>query len=160
MRREVFPNRPHRGGRTGDTSSVQWFEQAQAAEKREDWDTAIPLVRDHAKCYGDSDEHDSHLWHMDLLVRAQRLAELAERALTDVHARRRLNRGLRDQGREAALRERAAGGDLDALYVLLSLLCETGRVWEADRVLQEIAPENAYAHENVASFRAPPSGIR
>ncbi|MFJ8883846.1 hypothetical protein ACIRJR_10580 [Streptomyces sp. NPDC102402] len=132
---------------------MKWFEQARAAEEREDWDTAVLLTAGHARCYGDSEEHDSHLWHMDLLVRAQRFAELTERALTDVHARRRLNRGLRDQGREAALRHRAAGGDVDALYVLLRLLCGTGRSEEAGQVLQEVAPENPYAQGIVADGR-------
>ncbi|MGW0779697.1 hypothetical protein [Streptomyces sp. NPDC002913] len=132
---------------------MTWFERARAAEEREDWDTAVLLVAGHAACYGDAVEHDSHLWHMDLLVRAQRFAELTERALTDVHARRRLNRGLRDQGREAALRLRAAEGDKDALYVLLRSLCETGRAGDAEQVLQEIAPDNMYAQGIVADGR-------
>ncbi|MEU7414189.1 hypothetical protein AB0B40_33605 [Streptomyces sp. NPDC042638] len=43
---------------------------------------------------------DNHLWHMDLLAHAGRLSELTELAFTDVHARRRLNGTLREQGME------------------------------------------------------------
>lgn len=95
-----------------DTRPVEWFEQARAAEQFRDWDAAIALVSAHAECYStDPYMHDNHLWHMDLLARAERLSELTERALTDVHARRRLNTSLRERGMEAALRNRAEDGD-------------------------------------------------
>jgi hypothetical protein len=78
---------------TGDTRLVDWFEQAEAAERLQDWDMAIALVSAHAECCSsDPDMHDNHLWHMDLLARAERIPELTERALTDVHARRRKSR--------------------------------------------------------------------
>ncbi|MFJ4850465.1 hypothetical protein [Streptomyces sp. NPDC088733] len=80
---------------------MAWFEQAQAAEQRRDQDTAIALVSAHAKYYS------THLRHMDLLARAERLPELAERALTDVHARRRLNGAIREREMEAALHKPA-----------------------------------------------------
>ncbi|MGI5254153.1 hypothetical protein [Actinacidiphila glaucinigra] len=122
---------------------MEWFEQVQAAEERRDWDAAIALVSAHAECYStDWSRHDSHLWHMDLLVCAERFSELAERALTDVHARRRLNRGLRERGMEAALRNRAEAGDRDALYVLVRLLCETSGPQEADRAVQDLGPDD------------------
>lgn len=137
---------------------VEWFEQAQAAERREDWNTAIALVSAHAECFSaDYNRHDSHLWHMDLLVRAGRLSELAARASTDVHARRRLNRSLRERGMEAALSDRARDGDRHALYVLVQLLCETGRVQEARQVVEDFGPDNQYAQEIVAGFRSPSS---
>ncbi|MGR6975084.1 hypothetical protein ACU639_36855 [Streptomyces cynarae] len=102
---------------------MEWFEQARAAEQLRDWDAAIALVSAHAECYStDHYMHDNHLWHMDLLARAERFSELTELALTDVHARRRLNRSFRERGMEAALRSRAKDGDRDALYVLVRLL--------------------------------------
>ncbi|MCH0566566.1 tetratricopeptide repeat protein [Streptomyces sp. MUM 2J] len=52
--------------------------------------------------------------------------------------------------REAALHDRAEGGDRDALYVLVRLMYETGRVREAQKVVQEIGPEDQYAHQMVA----------
>jgi len=52
---------------------------------------------------------------------------------------------------ESALRERAEDGDRDALYVLVRLMCETERMHEALKVIQDIAPENKYAHQIVAS---------
>lgn len=77
---------------TGDTRPVDWLERARAAEQAHDWDVAITLVSAHAECFSDDpDMHDNHLWHMDLLARAERIPELTERALTDNHARRRLN---------------------------------------------------------------------
>ncbi|MFE7838770.1 hypothetical protein ACFU53_22800 [Streptomyces sp. NPDC057474] len=134
----------------------EWFEQALAAEQRGDWDVAIALISAHAECYStDPDAHANHLWHMDLLARAGRLPELTERALTDVHARRRLNRSLRERGMDASLRNRAEDGDRGALYVLVRLLCETGRVQEAHRAVQDLGPEDQYAHEIVAGFRSP-----
>ncbi|GAA2391820.1 hypothetical protein GCM10010420_15190 [Streptomyces glaucosporus] len=129
---------------------MDWYEQARAAEQLQDWDAAIALVSAHAECYSsDPDMHDNHLWHMDLLARAERIPELTERALTDVHARRRLNRSLRERGMEAALRARAEDGDRDALYVLARLLCGTSRVEEARQVVQDIGPEDRYAQQLV-----------
>lgn len=52
---------------------------------------------------------------------------------------------------ESALRERAEDGDRDALYVLVRLMCETERMHEALKLIQEIDPENKYAHQIVAS---------
>ncbi|MFF4121574.1 hypothetical protein [Streptomyces sp. NPDC001714] len=138
---------------------MEWFEQARAAQQRTDWDAAIALVSARAECYStDPSRHDNHLWHMDLLARAERLSELAERALTDVHARRRLNRSLREREMEAALRNRAEDGDRDALYVLVRLLCETSRPQEAHRVVQDFGPDDQYAHQIMAGFRSPSSG--
>ncbi|MEU3076658.1 hypothetical protein [Streptomyces laurentii] len=140
---------------------MKWFEQAEEAERRQDGDTAITWVSAHAECSSDaSDRHGSHLWHLDLLARADRLPELAERATTCVHARRRLNRALRERGMEAALRERADDGDRHALYVLLRLLGEAGRIEEARRVVEEVDPDNAYARKVVADHGAPESGTR
>ncbi|MDI1459305.1 hypothetical protein ACWDU8_22400 [Streptomyces sp. NPDC003388] len=140
---------------------MDWFEQARVAEQLRDWDAAIALVSAHAECYStDHDMHDNHLWHMDLLARAERFSELTELALTDVHARRRLNRSLRDQGMEAVLRSRAKDGDRDALYVLVRLLCETNRAQEAHRAVQDCGPEDQYAHQIVARFRSPSSGTQ
>ena len=137
-----------------DTAPVEWFEQVLAAEQARDWDTAIALVSAHAECFsGDHYRHDNHLWHMDLLVRAERFPELAELARTDVHARRRLNGSLGERGMTAALRSRAEDGDRHALYVLLRLLCETDRVQEARGVVQDLGPEDQYATEIVAGFR-------
>ncbi|KAB1982809.1 hypothetical protein [Streptomyces triticiradicis] len=134
---------------------MKWFEQAQAAERRRDWDAAIALVSAHAECYStDHSRHDSHLWHMDLLARAERLPELTERALTDVHARRRLDRALRERGMETALRDRAKDGDQGALYVFVRLLCETGRTREARRAVQDLGPDDECAHRIVDSLSA------
>jgi hypothetical protein len=81
----------------GNTRAVGWFEQAKEAEERCDWPSAIALVRAHAECFSaDFYAHDHHLWHMDLLARAGRIEELAALARSDVHARRRLNRLLRE----------------------------------------------------------------
>jgi hypothetical protein len=140
---------------------MEWFEQVRAAEQLRDWDTAIELVSAHAECYSaDASMHDNHLWHMDLLARAGRLAELTERALGDVHARRRLNTVLRERGMEAELRNRAEGGDRGALYALVRLLCETSRAHEAHRAIQDLSPQNQYAYRIVARFRSPSSGAR
>ncbi|MER8073636.1 hypothetical protein ABTZ59_35970 [Streptomyces sp. NPDC094034] len=140
---------------------MDWFEQARVAEQLGDWDAAIALVSAHAECYStDHTLHNNHLWHMDLLARAKRFSELTELALTDVHARRRLNRSLRDQGMEAVLRSRAEDGDRDALYVLVRLLCETNRAQEAHRVVQDSGSEDQYAHQIVARFRSPSSDTR
>ncbi|MEV7905163.1 hypothetical protein [Streptomyces anulatus] len=130
---------------------MDWLERAGAAEQLRDWDEAIALVSAHAECFSDDpDMHDKHLWHMDLLVRAERISELTERALTDSHARRRLNRSLRERGMEAALCGRAEDGDRDALYVLVRLMCETGRVQEAQKVVADIGPKDQYARQIVA----------
>jgi hypothetical protein len=142
-----------------NTRQVEWFEQARAAERRRDWDAAIALVSAYAECHStDPFRHDNHLWHMDLLARAERLSELTERALTDVHARRRLNRSLRERGMAGLLHDRARDGDRGALYALVRLLCETNRAYEAHRVVQDIGPDDQYAHQLMARFRSPPSG--
>ncbi|MET9881190.1 hypothetical protein ABZZ36_42445 [Actinacidiphila glaucinigra] len=122
---------------------MEWFEQAGAAEEARDWGAAIALVSAHAECYSrDHHMHDNHLWHMHLLVHAERFSELAELAVTDVHARRRLSSSLGERGMTAALRSRAEDGDRHALYVLVRLLCESDRVQEADRVAQDLGPED------------------
>ncbi|GAA3484949.1 hypothetical protein GCM10018966_094810 [Streptomyces yanii] len=122
-----------------DTRPVEWFAQARAAEQLRDRDAAIALVSAHAECSSaDPYTRDNHLWHMDLLARAERLSELTERALTDVHARWRLNTSLRQRGMEAALRNRAGDGDRGALYVLFRLLCETSRAQDAHRAVQDL----------------------
>jgi hypothetical protein len=51
---------------------------------------------------------------------------------------------------EAALRDRAEDGDRGALYVLVRLMCETGRVQEAQKVVADIGPEDQYARQIVA----------
>ncbi|GAA2766486.1 hypothetical protein GCM10010103_55270 [Streptomyces paradoxus] len=70
-----------------------------------------------------------------LLARAERLSELSDLARTDVHARRRLNRSLRERGMEAMLRDRAEDGDRGVLYCLVRLLCETSRTEQARQAL-------------------------
>nr|WTB28692.1 hypothetical protein OG781_03225 [Streptomyces sp. NBC_00830] len=140
---------------------MEWFEQARAAELLPDWEAAIALVSAHAECYStDHYMHGNHLWHMDLLARAERFSELTELALTDVHARRRLNRSLCERGMEAELRSRAKDGDRDALYGLVRLLCETNRAQEAHRAVQDFGSEDQYAHQIVARFRSPSSGAQ
>ncbi|MEU8760132.1 hypothetical protein [Streptomyces sp. NPDC048659] len=135
---------------------MTWFEQAERAEQSGDWDTAIALVSAHAECFtGDGYAHGYHLWHMDLLVRAERDDELTELARTDVHARRRLNRALRDRGDTTRLSERARGGDRDALYCLLRLLCRTAGTEQARRTLRELDPDNQYARDIIAAAEAP-----
>lgn len=75
-----------------DTQAMEWLGQVRAAEESQDWNTAIALVSAHAECYSaDFYAHHNHLWHLDLLVRAERFTELADLARVDVHARRRLN---------------------------------------------------------------------
>ncbi|MEU9318291.1 hypothetical protein [Streptomyces sp. NPDC048295] len=134
---------------------MEWSEQAREAEEQGDWDTAIALVSAHAECYStDHYAHDNHLWHMRLLARADRLTELSELARTDVHARRRLNRSLRDRGMETTLHERAEDGDRDALYCLVRLLCETSRTEQARQTVAGLAPENEYAQEIIAAAEA------
>jgi hypothetical protein len=81
----------------GDTHDVRWFERAKDAEERCNWDAAIALVSTHAECFSaDFHAHDHHLWHLDLLARAGRMEEPATLGQSDPHARRRLNRLLRD----------------------------------------------------------------
>nr|WTB28188.1 hypothetical protein OG781_00150 [Streptomyces sp. NBC_00830]WTB35895.1 hypothetical protein OG781_46435 [Streptomyces sp. NBC_00830] len=64
---------------------MEWFEQARAAEQLRDWDAAIALVSAHAECYStDHYMHANHLWHMDLLARAERFSELTEVASREV----------------------------------------------------------------------------
>ncbi|MGW4895598.1 hypothetical protein ACWEQL_25515 [Kitasatospora sp. NPDC004240] len=140
---------------------MTWYEQAQEAEQSGDWDTAITLVSAHAQCYSaDHYAHNNHLWHMDLLVRAERIAELSELARADVHARRRLNRSLRDRGMEAKLHERTEDGDRDALYCLVRLLCETGRTEQARRTVEALAPEDQYAQEIITRSEGASSQAR
>ncbi|MGI5447877.1 hypothetical protein ACQEVM_19365 [Streptomyces sp. CA-243310] len=134
---------------------MTWFERAEAAERLGDRDAAIALVSARAECHGDSDAHGNHLWHMDLLACAERFTELAELAHTDVHARRRLNRALRERGMDTALRRRAEEGDRGALYNLVHLLCETDRAPEAGRAVRDLAPDNAYALRLVADLGSP-----
>lgn len=144
-----------------DTRPMEWYEQARAAEQIQDWDTAIALVSARAECYSaDSYAHDSHLWHMRLLVSAERFTQLTELALTDVHARRRLNRSLHERGMDTVLHHRAEDGDSGALYHLVKLLCETGRLQEACRAVRDLGPEDEYAHQLVADFRTSTSGAR
>ncbi|MFD9381398.1 hypothetical protein ACFWBH_38845 [Streptomyces sp. NPDC059999] len=124
---------------------MEWFERAEAAERLGDWDAAIGLVSARAECHADSSAHGNHLWHMDLLASAERFAELADLARTDIHARRRLNRALGERGMDTALRRRAEEGDRGALFHLVRLLCATDRTPEAARTVREIAPDHAYA---------------
>ncbi|WP_203993158.1 hypothetical protein [Virgisporangium aurantiacum] len=78
-----------------------WDTAAQAAEQRGDLHKAIELVGSVAECYSrDPYLHNAHLWHLDLLARAGRLDELASLGESDVHARRRLDRALRDMDRD------------------------------------------------------------
>ncbi|MFF4343262.1 hypothetical protein ACFY00_25445 [Kitasatospora sp. NPDC001540] len=133
---------------------MEWFEQAQEAERAADWDTAVALVSARSECYStDHWAHGNHLWHMALLAEAGRFAELARLAQVDVHARRSLNRALRDRGMAPELHARAADGDRGALYALVRLLGETGRLRQARRAVREFAPEDRYAHRLLADFR-------
>lgn len=130
---------------------------ADAAEARGDWASAIAVVAGFAKCYSpDHHRHDAHLWHMDLLVKAGLLRELADRAETDVHARRRLNRFLYEEGRDDALRERAQAGDKTAQYLLVRLLRDRGEYEAAGQVIVDIDVTNSYAIE--LAHRPPPKG--
>ncbi|MEU5582740.1 hypothetical protein ABZ791_28500 [Streptomyces huasconensis] len=141
---------------------MEWREQAQAAERIGGWDAAISLVSARAECYStDFLAHDNHLWHMDLLARAERVDQLTELALTDVHARRRLNKSLHERGMDAALRRRAEAGDSDALYHLVKSLCERDHRQEAQEAVEFLGPENEYAHQFVANcHRAASDGTR
>ncbi|BAJ32666.1 MULTISPECIES: hypothetical protein [Kitasatospora] len=127
---------------------MEWFEEAEQAERRQEWDRAIALVSARAACYSaDYHAHDNHLWHLQLLASAGRLEELERLAATDVHARRRLDRALAERGLADALHARAADGDRYALYVLVRSLGEQGRLREARQVVGELAPGDEYAHE-------------
>ncbi|MEV1315107.1 hypothetical protein AB0J14_03370 [Micromonospora arborensis] len=96
-----------------------WSETARVAEERGDWDRAIAVVGAAAECYRtDYERHNAHLWHMDLLARAGRHVELAALGQRDVHARRRLNRLLYEEGRSEELRQRARSGDGGARYLI------------------------------------------
>ncbi|MFK4069866.1 hypothetical protein [Streptomyces sp. NPDC029674] len=141
---------------------MEWREQVRAAEEISDWDVAISLVSARAECYSSTDfhAHDNHLWHMDLLVRAGRFAQLTKLADTDVHARRRLNRSLHERGMDTALRHRAEAGDSHALYHLVKLLCGNGRLQEANEAVEFLGPEDEYAHQLVADFRTAADGNR
>ncbi|MFB6518336.1 hypothetical protein [Streptomyces sp. NPDC056401] len=140
---------------------MEWREQVQTAEQISDWDAAISLVSARAECYSaDFHAHGIHLWHMDLLVRAERFDQLTELALTDVHARRRLNRSLHERGMDTALRHRAEAGDRGALYHLVELLCGQGKLHEANEAVECLAPENEYARRLVADFRTASGGTR
>lgn len=134
---------------------MTWFEEAHAAEQSGDWETAIVLVSAHAGCYStDYTAHNNHLWHMDLLARAGRLTELTGMAGTDDHARRRLNRALRERRMSGMLHERAEDGDRDALYSLVRLLCGTGRTERARETVEEIAPQDQHARKILAGVEA------
>ncbi|MGQ4715603.1 hypothetical protein ACUN22_18180 [Streptomyces anulatus] len=140
---------------------MEWREQVQVAEGIDDGDAAITLVSAHAECYStDSHAHDNHLWHMDLLVRAERFEQLTELALPDVHARRRLNRALHERGIDTTLRRRAKAGDSDSLYHLVKLLCERAQFQEAHEAVERLDPENEYAHQLVVDLRTASGGAR
>ncbi|WP_328786662.1 MULTISPECIES: hypothetical protein [unclassified Streptomyces] len=140
---------------------MEWYEQAQAAEETGNWDTAISLVSARAECYSaDYNAHGNHLWHMDLLVRAERFDQLTELAVTDVHACRRLNRALYERGMETELRNRAGDGDRGALYHLVRWLYGAGRPQEARRAVENLGPEDEYAHRLLAELRTPTSDAR
>ncbi|WP_144124846.1 hypothetical protein [Catellatospora sichuanensis] len=89
-----------------------WIGAGRVAHERGDWDLAIATVEPHAQCYSvDHERHNAHLWHLDLLVKAGRLDELALLGRDDVHARRRLNRHLYETGQRGNLARRAEAGD-------------------------------------------------
>ncbi|WP_433393056.1 hypothetical protein [Micromonospora sp. KLBMP9576] len=126
------------------------FDQAsaEAAEARGDWAMAIAMVARFSECYShDHYRHNAHLWHMELLVKAGLLHELAERAKTDVHARRRLDRLLYEEGRDGELRQRARRGDKTALYFLVRLLRARGEQTAAQQAVVDIDPADTYAIE-------------
>ncbi|GGN63676.1 hypothetical protein GCM10010112_23140 [Actinoplanes lobatus] len=126
------------------------FDQAsaEAAEARGDWDAAIAEVSQFAECYSpDYHRHHAHLWHMDLLAKAGRLHELADLAENDVHARRRLDRFLFEEGRDSDLRQRAERGDKTALYLLVRLLRGQGKYGAATQAVLDIDEPNSYAAE-------------
>jgi hypothetical protein len=130
---------------------VHWRSEqalAEAAERRGDWATAIALVSGFAECYSrDHDRHNAHLWHMELLVKAGLLHDLAEHAATDVHARRRLDKFLYEEGRDNELLQRAQRGDKTALYLLVRLLRARGEQTAAEQAIADIDPTDTYAVE-------------
>ncbi|GAB7048182.1 hypothetical protein [Catenuloplanes indicus] len=129
---------------------------ARVAEDRGDFDAAIALVGPFGECFSDDlDRHEAHLWHVDLLGRAGRLAELEQMSRTDEHARRRLNRLLYRKGRAAALRRRALAGDKLAFYLLVGLHYARGRHAEARRAIMEIDPTGRHAIEAGPAFAEP-----
>ncbi|MFJ3142401.1 tetratricopeptide repeat protein [Streptomyces halstedii] len=65
---------------------------------------------------------------------------------------------MHDWDTAIALLDRARDGDRSALYVLVRLLCETGRSEEARRAVLSIAPDDMYAHHILESHRPPPLG--
>lgn len=126
------------------------FDQAsaEAAEARGDWAMAIAMVAGFSECYShDHYRHNAHLWHMELLVKAGLLHELAERAKTDVHARRRLDRFLYEEGRDSELRRRVQRGDKTALCFLVRLLSARGEQAVAQQAVADIDPADTYAIE-------------
>ncbi|MGI5176330.1 hypothetical protein ACQEVZ_08385 [Dactylosporangium sp. CA-152071] len=137
--REAHPLIPPPGRETGRMET--WFDHAaaEAAEARGDWTTAIAVVSEFAECYSqDFHRHNAHLWHMDLLARAGLLDELADQAGIDVHARRRLDRLLFEEGRAGELRRRAEDGDKTALHLLVRLLRAQGQQAAAVRAAADI----------------------
>lgn len=129
---------------------------ARTAEDRGDYATAIALVGPFGECFSDDlDRHEAHLWHVDLLGRAGRVAELEEMGRTDEHARRRLNRLLYRKGRTAALRRRAMAGDQLAFYLLVGLHYARGQHTAARRAIMEIDPTGRYAIEAAPALREP-----
>ena len=106
------------------------------------------MVSGYTECYSyDHHRHNAHLWHMNLLVKAGLLDELAERAEHDVHARRRLDRLLSEDGRDDELRQRAQHGDKTALYHLVRLLRMRGEHEAAVQAATDIDPTDTYAAE-------------
>jgi hypothetical protein len=123
-------------------------EAAQEAEARGDWTTAIAMVSEYAECNShDHHRHNAHLWHMNLLVKAGLLDEVAERAEHDVHARRRLDQFLFEDGRDDELRQRAQDGDKTAIYHLVRLLHTRGEHAAAMQTATDIDPTDTYAAE-------------
>ncbi|MFC6019100.1 hypothetical protein ACFP2T_23170 [Plantactinospora solaniradicis] len=82
---------------------------------------------------------------MDLLAKAGRVEELAARAETDVHPRRRLDRFRYEQDRDGDLRHRARHGDRYALYMLVRLLRERGDEPAARQAVVDIDATDTYA---------------
>jgi len=72
---------------------------------------------------------------------------LAELAKTDVHARRRLDRFLYEEGRDSELRRRAEHGDKTALYLLVRLLRARGEQTAAQQAVADIDATDTYAIE-------------
>lgn len=65
---------------------------------------------------------------------------------------------IHDWDTAIALLDRARDGDRGALYVLVRLLCETGRSQEARRAVLSIAPNDTYAHHILEPHRPSPLG--